>query len=646
MCGGVVGSYMAELYTDALCEPYKDPSPTFNHCRREKKMQSRELYSSFHAASTELKADKQHVMRAVKSDGNLLCHAAISLRADEEVVLEAVKRRPSAFQYAADALRADKEFVAACGVRCLQYASDDLKLDKAFVLRMVSIDGRVLSYVSDCLRADREVVTAAIKNNAMAYAYANESLQADKDIALLACNQYYFCNRAFCAMPQGIRADEEIIFAVLTQECSPGGDWVNYEQMPSNLHDDRGFVLTAVRLGRDGRNLWLAGCDSDLYHDYELVLAAVKQNWTILNSQFSSIQDHHHIIYEAIQQNGNALEYAGENLRSNKRVVLDAVRQTGSALRFASDDLKVDEHIAAIAEESIRENIKFDGRLLQYAPAWMKADKQIVLDAVQHDGNSLRFASTVMLEDKEIVLAAVRQNRNALWYTTLSDDTDVILAAVTAQQLYAQIDADGLRISALSRVLLQLYPLGQASSIVEAGKKTFCASISLLVKQWHAYESHEEPRVKLIGCWRKWRLKKAKKDWIGAKGAHAAGDGLIAKLEAGGYFDIVPLTQPVTDVEKPWSFDTYGKEAGKVAIHIGNKCKTLLRSNQHRCFLPHLCKVYTREEVMRGEDGNYDEAVAYKEAATVANELASNIDSYFPTLNNCIWGPLQRFQSW
>lgn len=62
-------------------------------------------------ASQELKADREVVLEAVRTDGRSLRSASKELRANREVVLEAVQHYGWSIEYASDELRADKELL-------------------------------------------------------------------------------------------------------------------------------------------------------------------------------------------------------------------------------------------------------------------------------------------------------------------------------------------------------------------------------------------------------------------------------------------------------------------------------------------------------------------------------------------------------
>ena len=58
-----------------------------------------------------MQSDREIVLEAVKSDGEVLECLSKDLRADREIVLEAVKSSAEALEYASKDLRAEREIV-------------------------------------------------------------------------------------------------------------------------------------------------------------------------------------------------------------------------------------------------------------------------------------------------------------------------------------------------------------------------------------------------------------------------------------------------------------------------------------------------------------------------------------------------------
>lgn len=113
--------------------------------------------------------DKKNIMieaikRSEKAD--MIAYAASDLRADKDVMMEAVKKNGDNIAYAAEELFSDKELILEAvkgnGYN-LKYASDELKDDKYFVLEAIRIDGYAFVCVSDRLKKDKQLILESIK---------------------------------------------------------------------------------------------------------------------------------------------------------------------------------------------------------------------------------------------------------------------------------------------------------------------------------------------------------------------------------------------------------------------------------------------------------------------------------------------------
>ena len=128
-------------------------------------------------------SNREFVLKAVNSDGDLLEYADAKFKADREVVLAAVSSSSLYSLYLADPkFNTDREVVLETvkhNPGQLKYASDELKADREIVLAAVISEGLALQYASKELKADREIVLAAVKSHRFALAYASKELKAE-----------------------------------------------------------------------------------------------------------------------------------------------------------------------------------------------------------------------------------------------------------------------------------------------------------------------------------------------------------------------------------------------------------------------------------------------------------------------------------
>ena len=305
--------------------------------------------------SEPLQRNKELVLAAVQSNGDVLAHVSKELSDDEQVVMMAVKSDTHEWDY----------------FPVLKYASERLRAIKNVVMAAVQKNGQALFWASSDLRADKEVVMSVVHRCGRALAYASEHLCADKEVVIAAVTQ---CGWALHYASVELRADKEVVMTAVTQT----GHALRHASV--ELRSDREVIMVAVNQTVDDA---LRYASKDLRADKEVVMAAVHRR-------------------------GMALEYASEDLRADEKVVITAVNQTGDALRYASKDLRAVKKVVLAA-------VYMNGRSLKYASEDLRADKDVVLAAVHQNGLSLQYASKNPRNDKEVVLSAVRQNKRAFW---------------------------------------------------------------------------------------------------------------------------------------------------------------------------------------------------------------------------------------
>lgn len=107
--------------------------------------------------------DQRHfVMAALEKDPLILRFASSNLKADKELVLRAVKSCWKALEYASEELRSDLDVVATALAQtqsALQFAAESIKDNYDLVLEAVKTDPQALGFASKRLRAD-DVISA------------------------------------------------------------------------------------------------------------------------------------------------------------------------------------------------------------------------------------------------------------------------------------------------------------------------------------------------------------------------------------------------------------------------------------------------------------------------------------------------------
>jgi hypothetical protein len=210
---------------------------------------------------------KDFILVAMKKDESILEYVSENLKDDKELILAAVSNNGAALQYASEELKADKTVaIAAISNQgsALEFVSDDLKSDKEVVLIALLEDASPLEYVSDNLKRDREVIEAAIKNDECLAYLLNENLSSEQK----QCLEQGFSLEDF---------DEEY----------QGGDDGKVAWMK-----DKNFLSEAIKVDAH----ILKHASAELKADSELVIAAVKKDWTAISFADEKLQCHPEVL--------------------------------------------------------------------------------------------------------------------------------------------------------------------------------------------------------------------------------------------------------------------------------------------------------------------------------------------------------------
>lgn len=287
----------------------------------------------------------------------------------------------------------------------LKYADISFKKDKTIVLEAVKHHGMSLQYADVSFRSDKDVVLEAVKNTGHAIQLADQTLKNNWNIALAAVRQR--------KCPKQAKRTTERVRDIL-------GCGQIVQHVGDTLKNDKTFILKVVK--HDGWSL------KNLEHfkdDYDVVLAAVKNDGFALLHASEKLKATKEIALEAIKQDGRTLKFADASLQNDKDVVFAAVKNDSSALYHASTRLKSDREVVLAA-------VSFSGYALQHADPTLQNDKKIVLTAVENTGSVIQYASPALRDDKDVALAAVRNDSQALKHVgpVMKDDKDVVFAAI------------------------------------------------------------------------------------------------------------------------------------------------------------------------------------------------------------------------
>lgn len=145
--------------------------------------------SLLHNSTTDVQADRECVLAAVKGAGLALEHASDIMKSDKNVVMAAVTQDGFALEYASENMKSDKDVVMAAvnkagydrwgnfvsGGWALQHASDKMKSDMDVVMAAVNRAG------SDVVKhtINEEAVVAVVGKDGKALEFASDNFKPD-----------------------------------------------------------------------------------------------------------------------------------------------------------------------------------------------------------------------------------------------------------------------------------------------------------------------------------------------------------------------------------------------------------------------------------------------------------------------------------
>ena len=175
------------------------------------------------AASPEIQADKEFVLEIVTTTrfpSDALKSASAELRADRDVILAAVKSNGTALMCASAELQKDPEIVTAAiasNFHALDYAAPELKNNKQFLLSVLPLSGS-LRYVPDELKGDKDLFRAALSKPSFTMEladHASPDLLADKEFMLEMIRSSHW-GAIFYVAP-ALRNDQEVAVEAVRQ---------------------------------------------------------------------------------------------------------------------------------------------------------------------------------------------------------------------------------------------------------------------------------------------------------------------------------------------------------------------------------------------------------------------------------------------
>ena len=200
------------------------------------------------------------------------------------------------------------------------------------------------------LRDDREIVLAAVQKTGVAVCLASDRLRGDTEIALAAVQQTGLAF-AYLMLDESRSQNERIL------EAAMANGMIKYFSEIAQFHNDREMALLAIQ--DDLENLPYLSVE--LRDDFEIAMVAMQvesdfnftgEGWDDVESPLSllsdRLRDNREVVMAAVRQCGSQLESASERLRDDRDIVAEAIREDHGAIQYASDSLREDKEMALL----------------------------------------------------------------------------------------------------------------------------------------------------------------------------------------------------------------------------------------------------------------------------------------------------------
>jgi hypothetical protein len=389
--------------------------------------------------------DRDTIKALIRISPNIVFHSKTreNLKQDRELVLMAVRSSGQVLQYVTTEFQRDMEIKL---YACCDLDSDDVK--------------ELLSD-PDIVGANRHLVRNIIKQNGALLMYADIELQLDKELVLVAASNSDYLEDA----SDRWQDDFEVMCAYIKNDCENAIEYMsdnllNNREVMRLIHkcDSSFFMLSEFSLLRHDLDLFLEIRELTYFseairNNKRLAILAVKKSGSQLSHCCKELQNDEDVVYAAVSQVGFALQYASRGMQSNIDIVIRALDRYSSPIYSVSNELKKNllfiQYITAKALTKQRD-IKLDQDVVVVAAEHgvslcdvsneFRSNRDIVMQAVIRNGYELQYASSELRNTRAVVAAAVRQNGESIIYAseTLREDYDFALLAVKTDGLCIQ----------------------------------------------------------------------------------------------------------------------------------------------------------------------------------------------------------------
>lgn len=366
-----------------------------------------------------------------------------------KIILQMVKRNWHCFELVPDFMKADPEIILTAAQQdwhAIEVAEDfyDCWMHPKIVLAAVSQDYNLIRNVDTVMWENLEIVVAAVSQN---YQILDEApdfyirrLWSEEDVVWAVIVQEPAMIKKAAKPLWGERQ-------LVLKACQ--GDWTIMDRCPKELEriywKDKDFVIAALSQSIDA----LKKVPESYWEDKEVMRVAVKTDYKVIykcsNWAQKTLWEDRDIVLTAVQQNGLVLPEADEDFIFDKEVLHAAVRQNWKvmdnlpkvhkevawndeicarcAIFGGSEAAKADLENYAKAGKRLKSNKDFtievlvqNGKLLEFADPSLRDDEDVVRAALQQDGLSIKFASERLRGDYGMARLAVERDPGAVMF--------------------------------------------------------------------------------------------------------------------------------------------------------------------------------------------------------------------------------------
>ena len=366
----------------------------------------------------------------IKENKNILKLAPEKLKKDKEFIKKCIfSISPDILIYASNKIKLDKLFLLECIENLpevLEYVPNELKKDETFIFKCYKKIHTSLKYASKELKSNEKFILKCLKLHSIAFNYVSNEL-LNKDFILYIIEQKICKKKCILYMlPSIFRDDYDIALAAARNEYS------DLFHISKKKLSNKNIILEAIKT-----NPYNFRYASDkLKDDIDIALLAVSNNcyYNIENVSIRLKDNKDFILYTINNTNYldnkkiSILKVISKNLCKDFEVVLNAVSKCCDELQYASYELKDNEIIVKAAINSASEKYRrYYSQFIEYVSKRLRNNFEIMLDAVALFFNNFRYVSDELKNNEAFINAIVDNNIyidfNISYISKLSSDT-------------------------------------------------------------------------------------------------------------------------------------------------------------------------------------------------------------------------------